>query len=402
VAAVCAWSAIAAARVSGQPAARPIVILISIDGWRWDYLDRIKPPTLGRLAAAGVRAEGLIPTFPSKTFPNHYTIVTGLYPSRHGIISNTMSDPALPARFSLSDRAAQQDTRWWGGEPIWVAVERQGQTAATMFWPGSDAEIAGDRPTYYERFDERMENQARVDKLLEWMRLPEPNRPTFLTLYFDDVDRAGHDFGPDAEELRTAALDIDGAIGRLVTGIEAAGLASRTNYVILSDHGMAGLSRDRTIVLDDYIDVSTVEFMDTTPIVGANPRSGSAEALYLALKDKHPALHVYRRDDLPEVYRLRSHPRLPAVIAVADDGWTVTTRATLDRDKNKAPGGMHGYDPQSRSMHGLFIATGPQFRSGVVVPAFENVHVYELLCRLLRLRPAMNDGDPDVTAAFLR
>ena len=141
-------SPLVAGLARGQSPAAPIVILISIDGWRWDYLDRFKPPMLGRLAASGVRAEGLIPSFPSKTFPNHYTIVTGLYPSRHGIVSNTMSDPALPSRFSLSDRWAQQDTRWWGGEPIWVTTERQGQIAATMFWPGSDVEIAGDRPTY--------------------------------------------------------------------------------------------------------------------------------------------------------------------------------------------------------------------------------------------------------------
>jgi predicted AlkP superfamily pyrophosphatase or phosphodiesterase len=391
-----------ASLASGQSADAPILVLVSIDGWRWDYLEKFRPPALARLASAGVRAEGLIPTFPSKTFPNHYTIVTGLYPSRHGIISNTMSDPALPYRFTLADRWAQQDTRWWGGEPIWVTTERQGQIAATMFWPGSDAEIAGDRPTHYEPFDGSLANHARVDRLLEWMRVPEPNRPTFLTLYFSDVDTAGHDYGPETEELRRAALDVDGAVARLVSGVEAAGLANRTNFVLLSDHGMAGLSRNRTIVLDDYVDVSKVDFVDITPVVGANPRSGSAEALYRALKDKHPSLHVYRREDLPEAYRLRNHPRLPAIIGVADEGWHVTTRATLEREKNQVPGGTHGYDPQSRSMHGLFIAAGPEFRSGVVVPAFENVHVYELLCHVLHLRPAINDGDPRVTAGFLR
>jgi predicted AlkP superfamily pyrophosphatase or phosphodiesterase len=391
---------------SGQPVAAapaaPIVILISIDGWRWDYLDRIRPPAIVRLAASGVRAEALVPIYPSKTFPNHYTIVTGLYPSRHGIVSNTMTDPALPRRFSLSDRQAQEDTRWWGGEPLWVTAERQGLIAATMFWPGSDVEIAGDRPTYYEPFDTTLANTARVDQLLEWMRTPEPARPTFLTLYFSDVDSAGHDDGPDSEALTKAALHIDAMIDRLVTGVAAAGLADRTNYVLVSDHGMAALSRARTIILDDYVDVGTVDLVDTSPVVGANPRSGSAEELYLALKDKHPSLRVYRRDELPERYRLRDHPRLPAIIAVADDGWHVTTRAMLEREKNKVPGGTHGYDSQNRSMHGLFIAAGPQFRQGIVVPAFENVHLYELMCRVLGLRPGMNDGDPAVTASFLR
>ena len=380
----------------------PILILISIDGWRWDYLDRLKPPAMTRLAASGVRAEGLIPSFPSKTFPNHYTIATGLYPSRHGIVSNTMSDPALPRRFSLSDRRAQADTRWWGGEPIWVTAERQGQIAATMFWPGSDVEIAGDRPTYYEPFDATLANTARVDQLLEWMRTPEPARPTFFTLYFEDVDSAGHEGGPESEDLNKAALHVDAMIDRLVAGVAAAGLAARTNYLLVSDHGMSVLSRARTIILDDYLDVSTVDFVDTDPIVGANPKSGTAEALYLSLKDKHPSLHVYRREDLPDEYRLRDHPRLPAIVALADEGWHVTTRALLEREKNTVPGGTHGYDPKSRSMHGLFIAAGPQFRQGVVVPAFDNVHIYELMCRVLGLSPAMNDGDPAVTAAFLR
>jgi predicted AlkP superfamily pyrophosphatase or phosphodiesterase len=172
--------------------------------------------------------------------------------------------------------------------------------------------------------------------------------------------------------------------------------------VFVSDHGMAALERQRTIVLDDYLDVSTIDLVDLSPIVAINPRTGSSERVYQALKDKHPALHVYRRDELPAEYRLRGHPRLPAVVGVADDGWNVTTRAALEQNHGQVDGGDHGYDPQSRSMHGLFIATGPLFRSGVVVPAFENVHVYELLCRVLHIRPAMNDGDPEVTASFLK
>ncbi len=393
----------ATGRTAESPRApSPIVILISIDGWRWDYIDRFVPPTIGRLAALGVRAEGLVPVFPSKTFPNHYAIVTGQYPERHGIVSNSMIDPMLPRRFTLGNRIAQQDTRWWGGEPIWVTAERQGLLAATMFWPGSDAEIAGDRPTYWRMFDDDLLNQDRVDQLLAWLSEPEPRRPTFLTLYFSDVDRAGHEAGPEARETREAALGIDVAIGRLVAGIERAGLAHRTNYVLVSDHGMAALSRNRTIVLDDYLDVSTIDFVETSPVIGVNPRSGSVDTMYQALKDKHPSLHVFKRDELPDEYRLRDHPRLPAVIGIADDGWHVTTRAMLERDGNRVPGGTHGFDPRHRSMHGLFVAAGPQFRSGLTVPAFVNIHVYELLCRVLGLRPASNDGDRSITAPFLR
>jgi predicted AlkP superfamily pyrophosphatase or phosphodiesterase len=379
----------------------PIVVLISIDGWRWDYLDRFEPPTLTRLARTGVRAEGLVPVFPSKTFPNHYTIVTGQYPARHGIVSNAMVDPALPGRFTLSNRDVQQDTRWWGGEPLWVTAERQGRIAATMFWPGSDVEIAGDRPTHWRLFDNELPDAARVDQLLEWLKQPEPRRPTFLTLYFSAVDTEGHDAGPDSRETREAAHRIDQALDRLVAGVGALGLTTRLHYVIVSDHGMAPLSPERTIVLDDYLDVSRVDLVDVSPILGINPRASSSDEIYRALKNKHRALQVYRRHELPDEFRLRGHPRLAEVVGIADDGWHLTTRAQLARDKGRVPGGTHGYDPRHRSMHGLFVATGTRFRRGAVVPAFENVHLYEMICRVLDLRPAPNDGSSAVTESFL-
>jgi predicted AlkP superfamily pyrophosphatase or phosphodiesterase len=404
------WSAVRAAvlialfaATAAAQRADSIVILISIDGWRWDYLDRFKPPTIAALADAGVRAEALLPVFPSKTFPNHYSIVTGLYPERHGILSNSMVDPALPGRFTLSmeNRHVQADTRWWGGEPLWVTAERQGVVSATMFWPGSDAEIAGRRPTYWEPYEHELAREARVDQLLEWLRRPPPLQPRFLTLYFSDVDSAGHEHGPEAPETRRIALEIDRMIGRLIEGLTELGLARRTNLMLVSDHGMAPLARERTIVLDDYVDVATVDIVDSTPVLGANPRTGSADALYLALKGRHPAMQVYRRDDLPARFRLTGHPRLPAVVAIADDGWHVTTRQALER-RGHIPGGDHGFDPQATSMHGLFVASGPAFRSGLVAPAFENIHIYELICHILGLSPASNDGDLAVTRSFLR
>ena len=385
------------------PAAAPIVILVSIDGFRWDYIEKFATPAIRQLAQTGVRAEGLIPIFPSKTFPNHYTIVTGQHAARHGVVSNNMVDPALPGRFTLSNRDVQQDTRWWGGEPLWITAERQGQIAATMFWPGSDVEIAGRRPTYWRMYDHDLPNAVRIEQVLEWLKQPERSRPTLLTLYFSEVDSAGHDWGPDAPQTRKAALDIDAILARLVAGVESLGLINRTNIVLVSDHGMAALSPDRVIVLDDYIDISTVDIIDSSPVVGLIPRQGvSSAAVYAALKDKHPALKVYTRSTLPEEHRLRDHPRLPPIIGIADEGWEATTRGSLARGKGEFSRGNHGFESRHRSMHGLFVASGPQFKAGVVVPAFDNVHIYELLCRVLGLRPATNDGDPAVTAKFLR
>ena len=384
---------------------KPTVILISLDGFRYDYLDKYHPPTMEALAKDGVRARWMIPSFPTKTFPNHYTIVTGLYPGHHGIVSNNIADPALPGRFTLSNREVQQDTRWWGGEPIWVTVERQGLIAATMFWPGSDVEIAHDRPTYFRVFDNKLTNDARVDQLIEWLGQPQATRPTFLTMYFSDVDTAGHRYGPETPETRDAVLRVDTAFDRLRLGIERLGIPN-VNYIVLSDHGMSALSRDRVIVLDDYLDLSTVEVLDSSPILGLSPKPGiSAAAVYAALHGKHPALEVYTRSTLPAQYKLTNHPRMPEIIGIADDGWNITTRRRQQEEERRddpESGGTHGYDPKHRSMHGLFIAAGPRFKVGLTVPAFENINVYELMCRVLGLKPAPNDGDGRVTAGFLR
>lgn len=387
------------------PAERAILVLISIDGFRWDYLDKFNPPTLTRLAAEGVRADGLIPEFPSKTFPNHYTIVTGLWPAHHGIISNNMRAADIPGEFSMSNRDVLADSRWWGGEPIWNTAERQGRKAGAMFWPGSETVIGGRQATYWTPFDNDMPNSERVKRVLGWLRLAGTERPSFLTLYFSDVDSAGHSGGPDSDEVKDAVLRVDREIGDLVSGVKAAGLDDRVHYVIVSDHGMAAVTTDRLIVLDDYIDVDEVDVVDWSPVLALAPKDGDVEKLYAALKGKHSALEVYRRDEIPAEYRLAGHPRLPAVVGMAKDGWHITSKRTVRRwgePGRHAPGGEHGYDARAKSMQGVFIATGPRIRRGLKVMPFENIHVYEFMCAVLGLQPAKNDGDPAVTRDMLR
>ncbi len=387
------------------PPERAILILISVDGFRADYLDRFRPPTLSRLAAEGVQADGLIPQFPSKTFPNHYTIVTGLTLAHHGIISNNMRAADIPGEFSMSNRDVLADSRWWDGEPIWNTAEKQGRKAGAMFWPGSETVIGGRQATYWTPFDNDMPNSERVKRVLGWLRLPEAERPSFLTLYFSDVDNAGHSFGPDSDEVRKSVMSVDKEIRDLVNGVRDAGLADRVHYVIVSDHGMAAVSTDRLIVLDDYIDVDQADVVDWSPVLALTPKDGDVEKLYAALKGKHPALEVYRRDEIPAEYRLAGHPRLPAVVGIAKEGWYITSKRTVRRwgePGRRAPGGEHGYAARAQSMQGLFIANGPRIRRGLKFKPFENIHVYEFMCAVLGLQPAKNDGDPAVTRDMLR
>ena len=394
-----------ACRPDALPAERAILVLVSIDGFRWDYLDRYEAPNLRQLAADGVRAEGLIPQFPSKTFPNHYTIVTGLKLASHGIISNNMRAAGIPGEFSLANRDVLADPRWWGGEPIWNTAERQGRIAAAMFWPGSETVIGGRQATYWTPFDDGMRHEDRVGRVLSWLKLPEEQRPSFLTLYYSEVDNAGHDDGPESEAVRAAVKSVDQSIGELVAGIKEMDLDDRVHYVVISDHGMAALSRDRMIVVDDLIDLTRMDIVDWAPVLGLSPKDGDVETVYAALKDRHPHLAVYRRDEIPAVYGIAGHPRLPAIVGIADEGWYITSTREIDRWEEpgrKAPAGTHGYDARLKSMQGLFIASGPRIKSGRTVAAFENIHVYELMCAILGLTPASNDGDPAVTRDMLR
>ncbi len=383
----------------------PTLILLSFDGWRWDYARKAPTPHLHRLMARGVRAERLIPSFPSKTFPNHYTIVTGLYPGHHGIVANTMYDPATQRWFSLDNREAVGDARWWGGEPIWLTVQRQGWRAATLFWPGSEAPIGNLRPHDWSLYDASLSNTARVDRILSWLDRPTTERPTFITGYFSDADEAGHHYGPESPELREAVQRLDVVLGRLIDGIAARGLTERVNLVITSDHGMSETSVNRVIVIDEYLDdylrAGSVEIIDLDPTISLAPRGVGVDEVYRRLAGAHPHLRVYRKEDSPAHWRYRDHPRIPAIVGVADDGWSIKRRP-VDAEVRRTVGGAHGYDPEVRSMHGLFVASGPSFRRGAVVPPFENVHVYHALATALRVPPARNDGDPAIARRLLR
>ena len=381
----------------------PILILVSFDAWRWDYIDRAKVPNLPALAARGVRSEGLIPSFPSNTFPNHYTLVTGLLPDHHGIVDNTFNDPRFPQQFSMSAETAR-DPKWWGGKPLWITVREHGLRTAAIFWPGTDVVIGGVYRDYWKPYDGKVTNAARVKQALDWLALPGAQRPSFITLYFSEVDVTGHDYGPESQEVLDAASHLDSALGDLMSGIESMALAGRTTVVVVSDHGMSQLSPERQILLDDYLNPADVDVSEWSDALKVAPGAESAEQIYQALKGKHPSLSVYRREELPPDLRYGKNPRVAPIIGLVEDGWTVTTRGRVenDRKENRKRAGAHGFDPRYRSMQGLFVAAGPRVKPGLVVAPFRNVDVYDFLCTLLDLLPEPNDGEPRTTEAFLK
>lgn len=385
------------ANIDGQPA----IILISVDGFRWDYPEKTETPNLDYLIANGVRAKSLIPCFPTKTFPNHYSIVTGLYPDEHGIIANNIVDAEL-GRFSLGNRDAIRDPRWWGGEPIWVTAEKQGQTSACYYWPGSETDIKGVLPTYWYAYDGSVPNEDRIEQVLEWLKLPTGKRPSFITTYFSFVDDAGHDGGPDSQHVIEAIQETDRLLGLLIDGLKERNVLDKINVIVVSDHGMAEISSERVVFLDDYIDLADVDIVDWNPVAAIRPLNRSTESIYQKLAQAHPHMQVYRKQDIPERLHYGQHPRVPDIVAIADEGWSLISHGTFNSRPGYAAGGNHGFDNQLESMGALFIASGPAFKSGVVVEPFLNIHIYNLLAEILEVEPAPNSGDLNVVKGMLR
>jgi hypothetical protein len=390
--------ALGASAVEAQQ--RP-VILIGIDGFRADYLDRGVTPTLSGLAAEGVRADGgMKPSFPSVTFPNFYTLVTGLHPDNHGLVYNTMRDPGLPDRtFTLRDRAEVMDGVWYAdGEPIWVTAEKAGLRTATMFWPGSEARINGVRPSYWLPFEQTVPSLARVNILLGWLTLPVEERPRLATLYFDIVDTAGHRYGPGTPETDSALNEVDTAVAALLAGLEARGIEA--DLVIVADHGMAAVSGARLVFLDDDIDVSAVQITSDGPVATLDPLPGREADVEAGLLGRHEHMECWRKGDMPARLAYGRHPRVPALVCLAETGWMIGTRARTDPARIR--GGAHGYDNAAPEMRALFIGHGPAFARGVVVPDMDSVDVQPLLGRLLGLVVPSGDGRAGDTAAALR
>ena len=365
---------------------KPFVILISLDGFRADYFDRFPSPSLQRLARRGARARAFIPVFPTKTFPNHYSVVTGLHPERHGLVGNSFFDPARKARYSISDREAVGDGSWYRGEPIWVTAERQGMVAACFFWPGSEAAIAGIRPSIWHAYDSAVTKEARVDTVIKWLELPVDRRPHVVTLYFSDVDSAAHRSSVGSPQVEDAIKGVDDAIGRLLDGIQRVPVRDQVYVVVTSDHGMADTRAEQRFAIEQLIDMSGIAVGDTGPVMNLHVNGGPdrARSVRDALNGRLTHGRAYLRQDVPARMHYRKDPRIGDVVVIMDEGYMLE-----EEGRERRPViGMHGWDNVLPSMHGVFLAAGPGIRAGTTVDRVEAVDVYPFLAEILRLRPA--------------
>lgn len=385
---------------SAEPSDKNSLLLISIDGFAQDYLKRYKAPTLSRLADAGVIAQSMQPSFPTKTFPNHYTIATGLYPAHHGIVENNIYDADFDAIFRMSKPEEVTNGRWWLGEPVWVTAEKQGVRTGTYFFPGSEAAIKGVRPGLWKAYDGSVSNIDRVNSILAWLDLPKAQRPQFLTLYFSSVDDAGHAYGPESQQVADAIAEVDQALAILVAGLEQRGLLNRLNMILVSDHGMVKVPQQQVIALDQLFDEKKAALVLWTPeIVSIFPKKGELDTIYQQLKTALPAqARVYKKSELPDRWHYSNSKRIAPLLVVPEPGWRLIQqhkqKEWLQKPGRSAVTGSHGYDNNTPQMQAIFIGHGPAFTPGSQIPAFANIEVYNLMCRILGIQPAPNDGNP--------
>lgn len=398
-----AWSQGSGGVNRAEQQGKPYVVLVSIDGLRWDFQSLFDTPGMDRISSKGVKAAALVPVFPTMTFPNHYSIATGLYPANHGIVDNSFFSRDRKRFFSLRDRTAVQDGSWYGGTPLWVAAEQQGMVSAAYFFVGTEADVQGVRPTYWYPFNGNVPGENRVGQVLDWLELPAKERPHLITLYFEDVDEALHNYGLPSPQVTAAVTLIDDYIGTLLDGIEALPFANDVYVVLLSDHGQAKFrTRGAPFVVADHVNFEGIRAVDHDAFVALyfeEPNSGLARIIADRVNDTWQRGQAVLPGEAPDSWHVSQGSRFADVILQADERAIVHSRR---RTPPRQVGG-HGWAPQVRQMHGHFSVYGPRLEAGIEISAFENIDVYPFIMEILGLEITDRiDGNPATLVPLLR
>jgi predicted AlkP superfamily pyrophosphatase or phosphodiesterase len=380
---------------------KPYVVMLSMDGFRWDYPEIYNTPNLDKVAKEGVKLEALRPSFPTKTFPNHYTLATGLYPDHHGLVNNTYFDPVRKDIFRIGDREKVEDAYYYGGEPIWVTAEKQGVKAASFYWVGSEAAIEGVSPSYWKSFDSSIPFEDRIDSVVNWLRLPEAQRPHLITWYFEEPDGVGHRYGPNSAETKEMVEHLDSLVGIFISKINSLPYADKINLIFTSDHGMGETRTDKYVNVLDFADTSLLEYyIGGNPVLLIQPKEGFVDSVDNLL-DKVNHISSWTKDEIPERLVYGTNPRISEIVVAADSGWSVGFKdlnksgnngAYGQNEKSKI-GGAHGYDNINSDMNTIFYAYGPAFKNNYTQEILSNTEIYGLIAHILALEPAPNDGD---------
>ena len=379
---------------------RPYVVVLSLDGFRWDYTNYVKTPNFDKLAQIGVKAQSLQPSFPSKTFPNHYTMATGLFPGNHGLVNNSYYHPEKKNTYKISNRKTVEDKDFYGGEPIWNTAEKQGVKSACFYWVGSEAPVQNMRPSIWKKYDHDFPWKARMDSVISWLTLPKEQRPHLIMWYLPEPDGVGHKYGPMGMEARAMVKRLDKYIGSFLKKLEQLPHYSKINFIVTSDHGMGETSSERTVDLSKYTSKKDFEYMLTgNPVVFIQPKKTKLDKVYDQLKDVEH-INVTKNGERPAHWHYNYNKRIADLVIVADSAWSVGWG--IKSYGQQRTGGTHGYDPQNIDMHAIFYAAGPAFKQRYIQPTFENVDIYNIIAHILNLKPAPNNGNFERVKEMLR
>lgn len=364
-------------------------VILSLDGFRWDYPDKTSTPSLNLIAKEGVKAISLIPSFPTKTFPNHYTLATGLVPDHHGLVNNAFYDIKLNKSFSIGNKVQRFDPDFYGDEPIWITAQNQGVKTASFHWVGSDLAIKGQQPDLWKDYDQTVPFIERIDTVIKWLNLASAERPHLIMCYYHEPDGVGHDFGPDDDRTLKTVRELDSLTGIFYKRIKQLPNGDSINFIVVADHGMGNISSERNIILRNYIPENwPVRIEGGTPNFNLYADADWVDSAYISLK-KAPHIKVWKPDEVPEYLNYGRNPRVGNIIVVADSAWSVT----IQNPKAEYSGGTHGYDFLNTDMHAIFYAAGPAFKQNYIHTSFHNTHIYSLLAYLLGIKPAETDGN---------
>lgn len=377
---------------------QPYLIILSLDGFRWDYCENANTPVLDSLAKVGSKAESLKPCFPTKTFPNHYSIATGLHPDNHGIVLNGFYANDLESSYAVRDRAAVTNGEFYGGNPIWNVAESQGITAATLFWVGASAAINNKRPSYWSLYEENLSLDSRIDSLSHWLSLPEKDRPHFIMWYYKEPDGIGHNFGPDSPEIINEVEKLDAFVGDFLTAMRKLPVFEKLNIIVLSDHGMGKISSEQEIFITELIDTNDIEYYNGgNPIINLKVKEGKLDKVYSDLIKSNREMEVWKHGEIPKEYHYGNNIRTQDITVVAKPYWSLNYYTRSYKGK-----GTHGYSNNFKDMHAIFFAAGPAFKADYVHPTFNNIDIYPLVGEVLNIKVPESDGNINNVIGLLR
>ncbi len=382
--------------------------MVSFDGFRHDYVEKYNTPNIKEFIKQGAAAEMMRPSFPSKTFPNHYTLVTGLYPGNHGLVDNTFYDKGRDTFYSIRQRAKVEDSYYYGGLPLWQLVQQNGMKSASYFWVGSEARIEGEFPSYYHRFDDAVPHKNRVNAVFDWLKLPEAERPHLMTIYFSMVDTQGHEYGPNGQKTKEAVMEADSLVGMLVEGLKKIDLP--VNVILVADHGMYEMQNkpEYFIFQEDILaGLPKDDFIFVNNSTHANifvKNKAKEDSIYNVIKARESHFKVYKKAEIPAKLHFNTHPRIGDLFFVVEPAYSIYSKESLaKKPETRAVWGVHGFDPSiTPEMGAIFYAKDSNIKSGVKIPAFDNIHVYPFVAAILGITPPKVDGDLKVLEGILK